>query len=180
MSNLIEIPLSGGPGNLSARLDQNQYEKVMAFSHLWFAHKGGRGKTWYALAQKVIDGKKVTMRMHRLIMDAKPGQTVDHKDRNGVHNEMSNLRFANGQQQSANKDKHSNNCTSQYKGVCWDKDRKMWRAYIKINGKCKFLGYYSAEEDAALAYDAAALKQFGEFAFLNFPQENQPSAVIAA
>jgi hypothetical protein len=56
---------------------------------------------------------------------------------------------------------------SGFKGVC--RFRKKWAANITINYKQIFLGYYLNKEDAARAYDCAAIKYYGEFARLNFP-----------
>lgn len=60
------------------------------------------------------------------------------------------------------------NCTSKYKGVSWRVDGNCWRAVIMVNYKKISLGSFSDEENAAKAYDKAALKYFGEFAVLNF------------
>jgi hypothetical protein len=43
------------------------------------------------------------------------------------------------------------------------------RRAIGIAGTCKCLGSFTAEEDAARAYDTAAREHFGEIAFTNFP-----------
>jgi len=48
-------------------------------------------------------------------------------------------------------------------------------ARISHNGKRIFLGYFDDLEEAARAYDAAAIKLHGEFATLNFPEEQGAS-----
>jgi hypothetical protein len=63
----------------------------------------------------------------------------------------------------ANVGKHRDN-TSGHKGVSWYKRDKKWRAKININNKAIHIGYFDNLEDAATAYQAAALKYFGEFA----------------
>lgn len=46
-----------------------------------------------------------------------------------------------------------------------------WVASIRINGKSVYLGAYRTEQEAAMAYDAAALAAHGERARLNFPNQ---------
>lgn len=58
---------------------------------------------------------------------------------------------------------------SNYKGVTWEKDRKQWKAAIKVNGKSINLGRFYDEKDAAKMYDIAAKQFFGKYAYLNFP-----------
>jgi hypothetical protein len=62
------------------------------------------------------------------------------------------------------------NNTSGYRGVTWFQNK--WRASIKINSRRIFLGYFISKEDAARAYDRAALEYFGEFAVLNLPRSD--------
>lgn len=60
--------------------------------------------------------------------------------------------------------------TSGFVGVSWDKSKKRWMAYINYAKKRKFLGRFRLAEDAARAYDAAAIQIYGEFAKVNFPK----------
>jgi len=91
---------------------------------------------------------------------------IDHKDLNPLNNMLSNLRIGTSSQNKMNRIKRKN-CSSQYKGVSWRKDVKMWEARIQHNGKPIFLGLFIKETDAARAYNVAAIKYFGEFARLN-------------
>jgi hypothetical protein len=93
---------------------------------------------------------------------------VDHKDLDGTNCRRDNLRAADASQNSAHRSIQSNN-TSGYKGVHWHKPREKWRAQIRIEGRKTHLGLFSDPIEAARAHDLAALRAFGEFAVLNFP-----------
>ena len=61
------------------------------------------------------------------------------------------------------------NLYSSFQGVSWDKNMKAWRT--KINSV--HIGYFDDENDAARAYDEAALALRGTKAtILNFPRKN--------
>lgn len=60
--------------------------------------------------------------------------------------------------------------SSSYKGVSWEKDCKNWRAQIQDGERRVRLGNFSSEEEAARAYDTAALRIRGINAELNFPR----------
>ena len=63
-------------------------------------------------------------------------------------------------------------------GVTWDKQKKKWKATIRIDGKLKYLGLFHDEKEAACKYDeqAALLNKP-----VNFPQhEGQEQAVKPA
>jgi hypothetical protein len=116
----------------------------------------------YALRSLWRDGKWTTISMHQHLV----GKGWDHRDCDGLNNQRYNLRPANASQQIGNTRKTRGK--SKYKGVSPNKNS--WRAYIKLDGKTVSLGQRKIEEEAAKLYDIAALKRWGEFARLNFPQ----------
>lgn len=131
----------------------------------WRAVAFHRSCTFYARANFGNRPHRSTIFMHRLLL---PGAllSIDHKDGNGLNNRRDNLRPATQSQQTANCSKRTNVLTaSRFKGV--SKSGERFYAYVRINGKRKHLGTYSTEAEAALAYDEAAKKHFGEFASLN-------------
>lgn len=105
--------------------------------------------------------------MHRIIMRVGRGQMVDHADGDSLNNQRSNLRLCTPSQNNANRRGYSK---SGFKGV-YRSGRNRWQAMIGRNGRPWNLGSFTSPEGAARAYDAAAIKEFGEFARLNFPSD---------
>jgi hypothetical protein len=159
---MLEIPLTQGK---VALIDDEDLALVSA--HKWRAMRARN--TWYALTRvpdpSKRDGRR-TVGMHRLIMDAPAGVEVDHENHNGLDNQRTNLRLAPDDGNRRNRRVNSNS-TSGYKGVCWDKRDRKWRAQIQFDGK-RHSGYFDDPTDAALAYDVAARELHGEFASPNF------------
>lgn len=92
-----------------------------------------------------------------------PTLQIDHRDGDRANNRIANLREATQVQNSANMKRRPNN-TSGFKGVTWDKSRRMWMAQIRAYGVHRVLGHFDAPQDAHAAYVAAAERYFGEFA----------------
>ncbi len=63
--------------------------------------------------------------------------------------------------------KRRSKTSSKYRGVSYSKADKRWKAGIEIDGHGINLGHYKQEEDAALAYNQAAKKYFGDMAYQN-------------
>ena len=94
-------------------------------------------------------------------------------DCNQRNNCRSNLRVCTRQETSHNRAKRIGS-SSQFKGVRHDKNCDKWRAGIWFNGQNLGLGTFGDEVGAARAYDRAAVECFGEFAYLNFPEDWPP------
>ncbi|MDR4987189.1 AP2 domain-containing protein [Bacillus cereus] len=125
-----------------------------------------RSSDGYAARTIYENGKFTTVRMHREIIKAPPGLVVDHINRDRLDNRRENLRIATRSQNTANSIAPSTN-KSGYKGVQYRKEQKRWRAVIRVNGKHISLGQYGTAEEAAQAYNEAAVKYFGEYARIN-------------
>lgn len=143
----------------------------------WKAHtnKPAELDLFYAVRNIYCNGKSTSIRMHRIIMERVRGrklrssEQVDHVDSNGLNNCRNNLRLATHGENCQHRRKTLSETTSRFKGVSWHSRAEKWYAEIQFNGRQKSLGYFEFEEDAARAYDQAALEYFGNYSLLNFP-----------
>ncbi len=102
-----------------------------------------------------------------------PERELDHENLIRSDNRFSNLRPATRPQNSGNVGMRSHN-TSGFKGVTWNQSSRSWIAQMGQLGKRIYLGSFADKEDAARAYDRAAVEYFGDFARINFPLESVP------
>lgn len=155
------IPVSQGNFTL---VDEEDYARASKIP--WHFSSGYAVNVWRSLS------------LHRFIMGATEGQTVHHKNHNPLDNRKCNLKICTQEQNTQAVRRRfiaraQPVYSSKYKGVSWRKDRQVWTAYIgstdkKHTGLRRIrLGVFESEEDAARAYNQAALECYGEFAVLN-------------
>lgn len=104
--------------------------------------------------------------MHRAILDPPRGVLVDHVDGNGLNNCRANLRTCTYAENSRNR-RPAVGHSSRYLGVTFARSVGRWQAGITVAGKSVYLGQYDTEEEAAQAYNVAAIGHHGSFARLN-------------
>ncbi len=164
----MKIQITGG----IAEIDESDAELILSRS--WYADKSGYAKSR-------INGKIV--RMHRLIIGAKEGEHIDHANGNGLDNRRQNLRIVRRNENMWNSKKKNQRgaraTSSSFKGVYLGKGRNPWRAEVTKFGKRIFSMGFANEQDAALAYNLIAKREFGEFALLNplYAREHEVTAL---
>jgi len=170
---MIKIPLT-----------QDQYALIddedagMIFKHKWFAVWCESIKGFYAMcAWKSQNGSKTTMRMHRLLLDAKKGQRVDHINRNTLDNRRANLRITSPSINVINSGAYINN-KSGYKGVSTKKTG--YQVEIRMGEDRITSKLISNPRDAALLRDALVREWIKKKVYLNFPHENPDWAIVEA
>lgn len=152
-----EIPLSQGKVAIVSASDCDYLRQWR-----WCALFRKCDHRWYAVR---TDHNKAMIYMHRFIMDPPQSMLVDHADNNGLNNTRANLRICTHAQNLRNRKKRYDS-VSHFKGITPSSSK--WCAYIYVDKRNIYLGTFPTELDAALAYDAAARKHFGEFARTNF------------
>lgn len=143
----------------------------------WYTYTSKKGLSYKHQQQR-------SLHLHRFLMDVPGNMVVDHISGDTMDNRKSNLRICTLVENFRNRKRNKNN-TSGYKGVHYAKKAKdmirefsnPWIARISLDGKRKFIGSYNTPEEAGKAYDAFAKEHYGEFARLNFPEENNVSQV---
>lgn len=117
--------------------------------YTWYTHNEG-----YA----VSSGGKVLM--HRLIMGARKGEIIDHRDGNRLNNHRANLRRTTFSRNGHNRHVSAPSSTG-VTGVRKD-ERGRFPTYIWINNRNTYLGTFDSLLDAATARAKAERAHCGE------------------
>jgi len=152
-------------------VDDDDYEVLN--NHKWQA-RSSRGLTYVRRAIRLPNGKRAEPSMQNVIMNPPEGMVVDHINHNPLDNRRNNLRIATPSQNNWNTRKKSGT----YKGVGWVPMISKWYSRIRYRGKNRNIGNFIIEEDAARAYDKAAIVAFGEFACTNFNSKDYTESEI--
>lgn len=100
--------------------------------------------------------------LHRILLQPKNNEVVDHIDGNPLNNSRTNLRICTQAENLYNKSYMSSN-TSNYIGVSFDKTRNQWAAEIRYKEKRIHLCRWHTIEEAVCARYIAEKILFKEF-----------------
>ena len=118
------------------------------------------------------------IRVHQFaffVMTGVVPKSADHINRNRSDNRWANLRPCTQSQNNANSPARSTSSTG-IKGIYFDKARRRWRARIIKDGKQQEIGRFATPEAAGAAYERAAIKLFGEFAYRGGGRDGRETA----
>lgn len=122
----------------------------------WFAQYDKRSNSFYCMrwrGEKDGEGTR-HIRMHRAILMAKKGEMVDHINHRTLDNRRENLRICDSLINNHNSGMPKTN-KSGFVGVCFDTNRKKWKAFLHDKNKIVNLGRFEMKEEAIEARQKA-------------------------
>lgn len=109
--------------------------------------------TGYAVRRYIVDGKKVTVRLHRLIANTPSEMFCDHINRNRLDNRKENLRNVSWRENRNNISVHKDNRIGE-RNIDFHKQSRKYRVRIQEFGKCVYLSLHQSLKDAIFARDS--------------------------
>lgn len=158
--NLIDISTPRYP-NTFTMVDDADYDWL----NQWKWRRTRRG---YVVRSSPRPNQK-TIYMHLEILKPPPNMVGDHRFGNTLDNRRKNLRVCTHAENDRNKKPRIGRNLP--KGVSREARCMRFRAQIAVNCKKIQLGRFLTASEAESAYNSAAIKYYGEFAWSNTSQE---------
>lgn len=168
-----KIPLTQGK---FAIVDDEDFHYLSRFKwRIWNGSSKQPNNTIYAarsLMFKSPDGVQIGRKkdrwiyMHEEIVPTKQNLLTHHKNGDTLDNRKENLIYIS-RTGADHRLKKKPNCSSNYKGVWFNKRGKTWGAQIDCNHIKYYLGTFHTEKEAAEVYNKKARELYGEFAYQN-------------
>jgi len=134
-----------------AIVDLSDFELVKM--HKWYVGRGYLFTTY----RNIQDGSRIWIQLHRFLLRPPKHLTVDHINRDKLDCRRKNMRIVSLQYNAQNKNPkgmpvlHGKPTSSTFRGVSYCKDKRKWRAQVKIHKKNYHVGYFDSEIVAAIA-----------------------------
>lgn len=152
------------PGE-KVKVDSEDLERIS--QHKWRITYGSSGRPRVVTSVRKPEGVR-NITLGKFLMDPPKGKQVyPRRYQDGLDYRKDNLIVCTVAERQRLLPKQRKDCSSEYRGVSFEKKKNKWRASIEFDGKSINLGLFPTEDQAALAYNKAALDFFGELAYQN-------------
>lgn len=154
-----ELTIRGGHKVL---IDDADWDLVQGYN--WYVAALKRKYPYFHIrANYRIEGEVVHVLMHRLIMDAKQGQIVDHINSDSADNRRENLRFVTRGQNMQNSKARAHS-KSGVRNVSFEARSGLFLATVRAD-KVRYRKRFKSMEDASAWATAKRKELHGEFAY---------------
>lgn len=156
MGVVVLVPFKRKGETHVMKIDYDDWEKLK--NNKWFINKTKEGYLYVRNRRRGY--------LHRIVNNTPKNLVTDHINGNKLDNRKCNLRSATTAQNTCNLQVRSTS-RSGFRGVSFHGIAKKYLAQISVGKKYFYLGLFETAEEAALAYNAAAIKYHKQFARLN-------------
>jgi len=149
LDDYVEIPIWRGRVRslrIAAFAKVDPCDAPTVNTHEWRFHQG------YALCRSPRCTHSERLFMHRMIVGLGADDGIhycDHINMDKLDNRRRNLRIVTRAENNQNQAGRGR--TSQYRGVSWMSDRRIWTARVTVSGRLVYCGYFHDEIAAATA-----------------------------
>lgn len=170
MGNWKWIPIN--KGKEQAKIDAEDFDLVS--QHSWRTVTAKSGRRTVVTTISTPKGPRM-LTLGAFLMKPRKGHLVyPRRFQNGFDYRKENLIVCTMKERQRILPKSRTQGTSQYKGVSYYPKNSCWRAGIRVDGRSIHIGFFDNEDAAAVAYNEAARKYFGDQAYQNQIRSPRP------